>query len=541
MNYPLLVLWLFVLPMSACGSQSSSVKGTGDAGSNDGGNGDASSDGGRPCTQVMTEYGPVSGQRSGATCAYEGVPFGAPPTGNLRWRAPEPPQSWTLPRASAFGPACPQTASPFGVASNDEDCLYLNVWVPPQATIETPRTTMVFVPGGGFDYGAGSFSLYDGTKLATATGNVVVTINYRLGPLGFLSNPALRAEDPHESAGDYGILDQIAAFQWVKRNIAAFGGAPESVTIFGESAGGTSMFIHLTSPLSKGLFDHVIIESGWAPYNHAAITTTTADAQGANFAKALGCTDSTTLLPCLRSKGTTEILAQVPTVLQLTLTSGFTWLPVIDGYAIPVEPLTAMNAKDFRAPPTLLGNNADEGRLFVFTAPPANQTAYETLEDSLDPGHGAAIVSQYPVSSYGGSYLDAAAAALTDSPLLCPSRVVARALAKSGAPTYRYDFTHAIDFLISGLGAFHGSELPFVFGNKLVGVPLKPDELPLSAAMMAYWGAMASTGDPNGGGRYAWPGYTLETEPEIVLDLKESTVTELEKSQCDFWDSIATP
>jgi para-nitrobenzyl esterase len=521
---------LLCLALLACGSQTGTSK---DAGGGD----SASPDSGAACGEVMTQYGPVRALTSGATCAYEGIPFAAPPVGDLRWKAPEAPQAWTAPRASAFGPSCPQAASPFGLASTDEDCLYLNVWTPPGP--RTPRPTMVFVYGGGFDYGSGALPLYDGTKLATTTGNIVVTIDYRLGPLGYLSSPALRSEDPHGSAGDYGILDQLLAFHWVKDNIAAFGGDPSHVTIFGESAGGTSMFIHLASPLSKGLFQNVMIESGWAPYNQAALAQTTADAQGAGFAKALGCTDPSTLLTCLRSKSVQDILAQVPNLLELTLTTGFTWLPVVDGYAIPEEPLTAMTSGHFNVVPTLLGNNKNEGTLFVFTGAPANQTAYETLEEQLDPGHGPAIVAEYPVSAYGGSYFEAAAAALTDSQFLCPTRVVARALAKGGMPTYRYDFTHAIDFLISNLGAFHGSELPFIFGNKLVSVALQADELPLSKAMMGYWGSMAKTADPNGDGRFSWPQYTLDTEPEIVLDLTQSTVTELEKSQCDFWDSIA--
>jgi para-nitrobenzyl esterase len=539
-------LRLIPLLALACGSSTSSTS-DGGAGK-DAASTDAGFDGppAASCGQTMTKSGPVLGQKSGATCAYDGIPFAAPPTGDLRWKAPQPPQAWTTPRPSVFGSGCPQSTSPFGAASTDEDCLYLNVWTPPPQkanplTWGAPRPVMVFVHGGGYVYGSGAYPLYDGTNLADTTGNIVVTIDYRLGPFGFLSNPALRDEDPHQSAGDYGILDQIAAFQWVKDNIAAFGGDSQNVTIFGESAGGSSMFIHLASPLSKGLFEHVTIESGWAPYNKAALSQSAGDTQGAAFAKAVGCTDDSKLLSCLRGKSASAILAQVPSILQLTVTGGFSWLPVVDGYAIPKEPVTAITAGKFNRVPTLLGNNANEGRLFLFTDPPKNQTAYLALEEGLVPGHGADIVAEYPVSAYGGSYLDASAAALTDSQFLCPTRNVARGLVTAGVPTYRYDFVHAINFLVSGLGAFHGSELLFVFGNPLEGVKLQPDEEALSNAMMGYWGTMAASGDPNGNGRFEWPKYALPVGPEIVLDLKESTETELEKAKCDFWDGLNPP
>ena len=190
----------------------------------------------------------------------------------------------------------------------DEDCLYLNVWTP-AVHPSTPAPVMVFVHGGSFVWGSGSFPLYESTSLATTTGNVVVTINYRLGALGFLSLPELRAEDPSTpTAGNYGILDQIAAFSWVKANIAAFGGDPANVTIFGESAGGTSMLIHLASPKSAGLFDHVMIESGYAPNSAGAGPEATGDAIGATFASAVGCSGSA-LLSCLRSASLTAKIA----------------------------------------------------------------------------------------------------------------------------------------------------------------------------------------------------------------------------------------
>jgi para-nitrobenzyl esterase len=488
------------------------------------------------CPTIDTANGPVEGAISGGTCTYQGIPYAAPPTGGNRWKPPQPAASWTTPRPSAAASGCPQTASDFGTASSDEDCLYLNVWAPTAAP-KGPRPVMVFVHGGSFLYGSGTFSLYDGTKLADATGNIVVTLNYRLGALGFLSNAALRAEDPSfATAGDYGILDQIAAFEWVKANAAAFGGAPSNVTLFGESAGGTSMFIHLVAPKSKGLFENVIIESGAAVMGNVAIPQATADALGGDFATAMGCTDASTLLTCLRATTVASILAAEPTSDDTS-----SWWPVTDGVVIPVEPMTTFAAGTFTKVPTLVGNNANEGTLFLYQSPPTDDASYLALANAGWPGQGSAIVAEYPVASYAGSYFQAAADVYTDGVFLCPTRKIARAIATSGTPTFRYDFEHAITFPIPNLGAFHGSELMFVFGNKLAGlVSLQTDELPLSNDMMGYWGSMAAHGDPNTSSTssFTWPPYQLTTEPEIVLDLTLSTETELKKSQCDFWDGI---
>jgi para-nitrobenzyl esterase len=531
-----LALVALALVQLACGSTGSNVSGGGDAGHPDSGANDATPPDTAPsgCATVKTDDGPVEGAPSGSTCSYEGIPYAAPPTDSLRWKPPQPASPWTTPRPSAPGSACPQNASPFGIVSSDEDCLYLNVWTPPET--KDPKPVMVFVHGGSFIYGTGTLPLYDGTKLATATGSVVVTLNYRLGALGFLSNSALRAEDPsNPTAGDYGILDQIAAFEWVQKNIAAFGGSPLNVTIFGESAGGTSMFVHLASPKSKGLFERVIVESGAAADGYVAIPETVADGLGGDFATAVGCTDAATLLTCLRGVSVATILGQTPTG-----SLGGTWWPVTDGVVIPTEPMTVFAAGSFTKVPTLLGNNKNEGTLFTYEDPPTDATSYEALENSYFPGNGAAIVAQYPISSYGGSYFEAASDAQTDGVFLCPTRKVARAIAKSGTPVFRYDFDHAINYpLIPNLGAFHGSELLFVFGNTLVGFSgLAADEVPLSHEMMAYWGHMAAGGNPNSAGAFMWPAYQLTTEPEIVLDLTLSTETELKATQCDFWDSI---
>jgi para-nitrobenzyl esterase len=524
----------------ACGCGSSKSAAPADAGSDapplEGGlPGDAGSDTSVSCSVVQTAGGPVQGQPAGAGCSYMGIPFAAPPVGALRWKPPQPAMPWTSPRPSQAASGCPQTMSAFGQPSMDEDCLYLNVWMPPSPPAKAP--VMVFVHGGGFNYGSGTFPLYDGTKLAAAANAIVVTINYRLGFLGFLANPALRAEDPnHPSAGNYGIEDQIAAFQWVKANAAAFGGDPANMTIFGESAGGTSMFVHLVSPKSQGLFAHMMIESGWAAYGSGAATRTAADQIGAKLATALGCNDPAMLLSCLRGQSPSAILTATP-----MLAEAYPAVPNIDGYVLPDDPMKLLASGTFNKVPTLVGTNKNEGTLFVtppFGNPPTDATTFQAEADVLFPGHGAAIAAQYPASSFGGSYGTTAAEALTDGWFVCPARRVARACATAGVGAFRYEFSHAINFLIQGLGAFHGSELLFVFGNSITGATLQANELPLSQEMMAYWGAMSANGDPNGGGQFAWPKYDTTAEANIVLDLMLSTETALKKTQCDFWDTL---
>jgi para-nitrobenzyl esterase len=493
-----------------------------------------------PCPLIQTAGGPVAGAVSSATCAYEGIPYAAPPVGDLRWKPPQPAASWTSPRPSAPGFACAQGGSAFGTASNSEDCLYLNVWVP-TASPPSKAPVLAFVHGGSFLYGSGTFPLYDGAKLAAATGNVVVTLNYRLGALGFLSNPALRAEDPsNPTAGDYGILDQIAALQWVKANVGAFGGDPSNVTIFGQSAGGTSMYAQLVSPLSAGLFARAIVESGAAASGGTliAMPQATADANGATFASALGCTDASTLLSCLRGKSVADILGQSGSI------GSASFWAVTDGVVIPSEPLSLFASGKVNKVPVIVGSNANEGKLFLFQSPPTDAASYLSFANGIAAGQGAAVVAQYPVSSYGGSYLDAADAVMTDGIFRCPARRVARGLVAAGVPTFRYEFVHDLENPpIPNLGAFHGAELAFIFGNPFAGTfSIAPDEQPLQTLMRSYWSAMAKSGAPTASGAPAWPAYDLGNEAVVVFDTTTTIAATSDagaaSTLCDFWDQL---
>ena len=347
------------------------------------------------------EHDPGTGR--GGTLArdlcVQGHPVRRPPHGPASLESPRAPE--TLDEAPPIGARLVVPAGRCDV--DDEDCLYLDVYVPkPPPRRRAP--VMVFVHGGAFVIGAASSGLYDGAKLASATGAIVVTINYRLGPFGFLSDAELRAEDPaHPSAGNYAIEDQIAALQWVKTNAASFGGDPANVTIFGESAGGTSMLVHLASPKSRGLFERAIVESAWTPYGGCAIPMATADQQGDAFATALGCTDSATRLACLRGKSPDDVLAALPLKAQGAIgTQGADWLPVIEGDVLPDEPLKLLAAGSFARVPVVIGNNTNEGSIFFDgNTTLVDDASYLAEEEAQYPGHGAAIVAQYPVAAFG--------------------------------------------------------------------------------------------------------------------------------------------
>jgi para-nitrobenzyl esterase len=487
------------------------------------------------------------GNASPDGCVYLGIPFAAPPTGALRWKPPQPAAAWTAPRPSVAASACPQTGSTMGQASTNEDCLYLNVWVP-AGPAQPSRPVMVFVYGGGYTVGSGTVPLYDGTKLANASGAIVVTLNYRLGAFGFFSNPALRAEDPaHPSAGNYGIEDQNAAFQWVKKNAAPFGGDPANVTIFGESAGGTSVLTHLASPKSAGLFARAIVESAWAMAGQTTFTPAVADKGGAQLAKALDCTDDASLLSCLRGKSAADIL-QAVTNLGGPFSGGINFAPVIDGFVLPDDPVKVFEKGTFNKVPTVIGTNKNEARLFFYVTgsgmdipAPVDPVTYWALEELFYPGKGLSIVDQYPTSSFQGSYKAAAAEAMSDAAFVCGARRVARALAVAGVPTFRYDFTRVLDIGVADLGAFHASELPYVFANPMEPqLALTPSDLSVSKQVMAYWGSMATHGDPNVAGQPTWPRYDMTNETQIILDLTVATESLYKKAKCDFWDSLGS-
>ncbi|MCC6553334.1 MAG: carboxylesterase family protein [Polyangiaceae bacterium] len=489
---------------------------------------------------VMTDKGPVKGALAGSTRAFLGIPYAAPPVGDLRWRAPAPHAAWTEPLlAAAKGPACAQMNPLTGsfMSTSSEDCLTVNVWTP-ERSASAGLPVLVWIHGGAFVLGSGSEDAYDGQRLSEASGAVVITLNYRLGPLGFLALPELRSEDAaHPSTGGYGLEDQRAALEWVKANAAAFGGDPGNVTIFGESAGGISVCHHLVSPRSKGLFQRAIIESGPCDTVTAEADAT---AQGADLVEALGCAGGDALA-CLRGKSAEEILGALPAGADFIF-GGTSWYPMLDGWNLPGLPGELLASGAFEKVPVLLGANADEGTLFLALAGATipDEAAFEALAEQLVPGHGAEVVSHYPSATYG-SPEEAAMAAIGDAGFVCPTRRAARAIAAAGAPAFLYHFTYEpAGTLLGDLGAFHSAEVKYVFGNpgQLQPQPLTEEELALSAEIMGYWSRHAEGGDPNGGGAPPWPAYDEQADENIVLDMTISKQAGLKEELCDFWDGL---
>ena len=507
-------------------------------------------DAGPPAITVQVADGTLLGKDLGdGTHAFLGVPYAAPPVGANRWRLPQPVVPWTgVLDARMKGSQCPQSLG-FSGPSSVEDCLYLNVWVPPNASAHTP--VFLWIHGGAFVFGSGGDAYYDGHVLAKTQNVIVVTINYRLGALGFMALAALDHEDAaYPSSGNYGIEDQFAAIQWVHTNIAAFGGDPTHVLLAGESAGGYSTCIHYASARTAGMFQTVISESGVC--SAFANPHTDAVAVGAALATQLGCAQSTDadLLACLRAVDSQTILNMTTTPIESQTPGG----PLFD----PTSPLfwpnddgvayTGTLQQALAAPPSprplLLGTNHDEGTLFVssiFAKPVTDEPELEAaLAVRFSENNVAAIVARYPIASYASAN-DALAAATTDALFVCPARRTARAVVAAGAPVFRYEFQKALENpLLPSAGVTHSAEIPFVFGNDdyLLGM-VGSSGAPLAAAMQDYWQRFGETSDPNGGPEPAWPPYAGSSDPYVVLDVPIGTGSALESDACDFWDGLS--
>ena len=365
---------------------------------------------GRVGLVVSSASGQIRGRHVGSTDQYLGIPYAAPPVGPLRWRPPQPPARWHGIRAATrFSPHCPQPRGVFGHPSTSEDCLYVNVFRP-ASQLRSNLPVMVWIHGGGFV--GGESDDYNPTALV-ADGVVVVTINYRLGALGFLAHPAL-AGQPGGPTGDYGLMDQQAALHWVRQNIRAFGGNPANVTIFGESAGGQSVLLQLISPTARGLFAKAIAESGG--YAQYPSSLASAEAQGRAFAAKAGCASQTAT--CLRSLPVATILADQNQ-------SGAS--ADMDGVVLKQPLKQALASGNFNRVPVIDGSNHDEWRLFValatFEGHPVTAANYlSTIESTLyvSPQIAAVIAQQYPLSAYRSPPL-AMSAVGTDGIFACPT------------------------------------------------------------------------------------------------------------------------
>jgi para-nitrobenzyl esterase len=441
-------------------------------------------------TAVMSG-GAVKSANVGADgiAAFEGIPYAAPPVGDLRWRAPGPPEPWHGTRdASSFAPACmqplarsrlPWTEAFMHQGNVSEDCLYLNIWTDSKS-LDGSRPVFVFIHGGGFSEGSGSIDVYDGTALARK-GVVVVTFNYRLGLFGFLAHPALSAESPNGASGNYGLLDQVAALEWIRQNIWAFGGDPDNVTIAGQSAGAMSVYLLMASPLTEGLFQRAISESGPGALTFFGVPSLDALATPRNQAESAGAA-------FMRSKSDAgpDAWRQLAPETLMAPPDGDTpprFGPSVDGYFLPRAPAAIFADGEQHDVPLIAGMNADEG----------------------------SASADYPARD------EAARQLLRDNGIGALQRIARDVSSKADAPDYLYYFERAIPWPEHReFGAFHSSELPYVFDNlATLERPWTDVDRRLAESVSDYWVSFAASGDPNREGLPPWP--DIEQAPQAVM------------------------
>ena len=457
---------------------------------------------------------------------FKGIPFAAPPVGNLRWRAPQPVAHWDgVRKADQFSPVCMQNAPNAAASKPSEDCLYLNVWTSAKSASEK-RPVMVWIYGGGFTSGSASVPNYDGEHLA-AKGAVVVTFNYRLGAFGFFAHPELTKESDRRGAANFGMLDAIAVLEWVQKNIAAFGGDPKRVTIFGESAGSGMVADLMASPQAKGLFHRAIGESSaWGISTTARTNTlTNAEQAGVKLAETLGV------------KSLAELRAQPADAI---LKNGRGTGPVVDGWLIPEDVGTVFAEGKENAVPVLVGSNLDEGTFFLqpttaekFVA--ESRAKYGDLADEF--------LKLYPASSDE----QANASALMDfrDQMAWVMRNWAHLEARTGkTKAYMYYFTHQPPAAPGakaggrGRGATHTAEIPYVFENQ-GNRPWTDVDRQIADQMSSYWVNFAANGDPNGKGLPKWPAFDERKSPNpMVFGDNASVGPALNSAQIAFYQKV---
>jgi len=458
--------------------------------------------------KIKTEGGWIQGTEENGLAIFRGIPFAAPPLGKLRWRAPQPVEKWDSVRlATAFAHSPMQGGNP--AAGKSEDCLYLNVWTPVKSTNER-LPVLVWIYGGGFSFGSTADSWYDGEQLAKK-GVVFVSIAYRVGQLGFLAHPELSAEDPNHVSGNYGLLDQVAALKWIQKNITAFGGDPDKVTIFGESAGGISVSMLCASPLAKGLFRAAISQSGGSFGPTRLIlypgenmkTLTQAELEGTEYVRKA------------RASSIAELRKMDAEKLPMGWGMGSAW-PIIDGYTLPEDQYKLYEAGKYNDVPVLIGYNSDEGLSFSPGKTPKEFTEavklrYGRFADSL--------LNAYPV---GENSIPKTARDLTrDAAFGWHNWTWARLQSKTGkSKVYYYYFDQhpnypegSPDF---GHGSPHAQDVSYVFQHidSLNPITTKSD-LQISAAMGTYWINFCKYGNPNGETVPSWPAFTI-SKPVVM-------------------------
>ena len=493
-----------------------------------------------PETPVTVSGGQVQGALTEANpeiVTFKGIPYAAPPIGDLRWKPPQPVVAWDGVRdATTNAPICLQ-AGPAAMGAQagpqSEDCLVLNVWAPRETATLLP--VMVWVHGGGFFNGSISYPTYDGTRFAEQ-GVVLVSLNYRLNVFGFFAHPALSAESPHGASGNYGLMDVVAGLDWVRDNIASFGGDPERVTLFGESAGGGAVMSAMLMPQAEGLFHRAIAESTWVygwdrPLKEAMGGWDSAEAQGVAIAEALGGSDDDAL-ETIRAASADEVLAVANAGTgNLLMRTGYLWAPNVDGWTIPDDPVRMYDEGRQHDVPLLTGMNADEG------ASPARQLNVQTPGDleahvrAVYPDVADEALAHYDLGSDESARAESAHL-VTDMYFAGPVRLQTDSHTRLSSPVWLYHFTRVPPTDFGALaGSYHGAEVVYVFGTMMPGSPPEgatPNPLApygawtdadrqLSDTMMAYWTQFAATGDPNRDGLLAWPAHEPSTDQHLTL------------------------
>ena len=496
-------------------------------------------------TTVTTTYGPISGITEEGALAFKGIPYAKPPVGELRWQAPQPPATWSQTRMTTdFSPKCPQkNFSPTqdsAITEGEEDCLYLNVWTP---ALSGKRPVLFFIHGGGNQQGSASETingavLYNGKFLASRKDVVVVTINYRLGALGFMAHPAVAAASNSKTSGNYGTMDQVLALEWVKNNIAKFGGDPDNVMVFGESAGAVNTSLLLTVPSAKGLFHRAGIQSG----SPVASPYLAGENIGKSFASRMGCATGTLdqQLQCLKALPISKIIAELESPLAGGKVS-LGWGPVVDGLIIPKDPISVILTGQHHKMPVMLGSNADE--MSASSPPVVTPAQVRTLFDSYVPeAYEAEGLTLYPPGTTNAQARQSYIQTLTDAQFTAPARRMAKGLdIFQTEPVWRYLFSHAQ----AGLGAFYGSahglELPFIFQSVEEtsygkGAFFNNNDRVVAKAMMDYWTNFARTGNPNGTGITVWPLYDYQKDPYLDIKSPVASAEGLRTQKSDYWD-----
>ncbi len=496
---------------------------------------------------AKTEAGLAKGYvtEDGAVFYWLGIPYAAPPTGDLRWKRPAPHPGWEGARpADEYGEKCVQLSALGGKGlkmHGSEDCLFLNVWRPAKSG---KFPVMVWIHGGSLMMGGSDSPLYVGERFAREHDVVVVSFNYRLGVLGFLAHPDLQKEDPDASVGGYGMMDQIAALEWVQNNIESFGGDPSNVTIFGESAGGWSVCALMASPAAKGLFHRAIQESGGC---RRSVTLDQGFDFGNSFAKELGC-DAGNVAECMREVPASRVMKLAPWD-----PTGRTvpFKPNEDGYLLKKKPIDHVRSGDYNHVPYMAGSNRDEYKILALVQWDVRTMDREAYEKKIREEHGQwadRFLALYDPSDFD-SPSEAYLAKEADGRPGCGGLDAVMAMSAHQQEVYYYRFDFDDIPFSKKLGAFHGLEIPLVFGTyqdppvkSILGKKNVAAAAPLSGKMQAYWANFAKTGNPNGEDLPEWPAFEGEQRQRIVFDSSRTEVItqpEIQLERCRLWEEFS--